>query len=213
VQMPEMDGLEATAAIRSWERTTGTHIPIIAMTAHAMKGDRERCLDAGMDGYTSKPIRIKELAQVISELAPTAPTKVPSSKHNEARSVIDHTALLEGFGGSRSLLKKVVRLFLADYPRRVNEIKRSIRCGDAISLARGAHALKGSVGNFAAKEAFAIAQRLENIGKNGQLDTAGEGCIALESELALVSRELKRLTSQSTTGSSKHARRKAGRLP
>ena len=215
VQMPAMDGLEATAAIRSWERTTGTHIPIIAMTAHAMKGDRERCLEAGMDGYTSKPIRIKELAQVISELAPTTSKKAPASKHDEARSVIDHAALLEGFDGSRSLLKKTVRLFLADYPQRVEEIKQSIRRGDAIALARAAHALKGSVGNFAANDAFAIAQRLENMGNNGQLDTAGEECVALESELALVSTELRRLTAnsqQSTNGPSKRARRQGGRL-
>jgi len=216
VQMPEMDGLEATAAIRSWEGTTGTHIPIVAMTAHAMKGDRERCLDAGMDGYTSKPIRIKELAHVISKLAPTISTKAPASKHDGAHAVIDHAALLEGFDGSRSLLKNVVRLFLADYPQRVEEIKQSIRRGDAIALARATHALKGSVGNFAAKEALAIAQRLENMGRNGQLDIAGAECVALESELALVSRELRRLAanpSKSTTGPSKRARRQARRLP
>ena len=195
VQMPEMDGLEATAAIRSWERTTGTHIPIIAMTAHAMKGDRERCLDSGMDGYTSKPIRLKELAQVISELAPTTSTRAPTSKHDRARTVIDHAALLEGFDGSRSLLKKVARLFLTDYPQRVEEIKQSIRRGDADAMARAAHTLKGSVGNFAAKEAFAIAQRLENMGRDGQLDGARAECVALESELALVTTELERLIS------------------
>jgi PAS domain S-box-containing protein len=198
VQMPEMDGLEATAAIRNWERAPGTHIPIVAMTAHAMKGDRERCLEAGMDGYTSKPIRVKELEQVISELAPTTSMKGRTAKRGDRKSVIDHDAVLEGFGGSRSLLKKIVRLFLADYPRRVKEIKQSIRQGDATALARAAHALKGSVGNFAAKEAFAIAQRLENVGRNGQLDTAGEGCIALESELALVSKELRRLIANSS---------------
>src|SRR5260370_1753009 len=68
VQMPEMDGLDATAAIRAWEKTTGTHTPIMAMTAHAMKGDRERCLAAGMDGYISKPIRTKELEEAIGQL-------------------------------------------------------------------------------------------------------------------------------------------------
>ena len=192
VQMPEMDGLEATVAIRSWERPTGRHIPIIALTAHAMKGDRERCLEAGMDGYTSKPIRIKELEQVISELAPTTSTKGHVAQRGERQSV-DHVALLEGFDGNRFLLKKIVRLFLADYPRYVDEIKQSISRRDAHSLARAAHALKGSVGNFAAKEAFAIAQLLENMGRNGQLDNAGERCIALESELAVVSKELRSL--------------------
>ena len=68
VQMPEMDGLEATAAIRAAEITTGMHVPILAMTAHAMKGDRERCLSAGMDGYLSKPIRIEELKEAIGHI-------------------------------------------------------------------------------------------------------------------------------------------------
>jgi CheY-like chemotaxis protein len=76
VQMPEMDGLEATAAIRLWERDTGRHQGIIAMTAHAMKGDRDRCLEAGMDGYVSKPIQIKELWKAIEEVFP-APGPAP----------------------------------------------------------------------------------------------------------------------------------------
>src|SRR5262245_32096383 len=209
--MPQMDGLEATAAIRVWEQTTGTHIPIIAMTAHAMKGDRERCLEAGMDGYTSKPIRIKELEQVISELAPAMARKIPARKQDKTRVVIDHAALLEGFDGNRNLLKKIVRLFLADYPQRMEEIKQSIRRGDATGLARAAHALKGSVGNFAAKEAFAIAQQLESMGRNGgKLDAAGEECNALESQLALVSKELKRLiaiSSQNPNRPTRGARR------
>ena len=198
VQMPEVDGLEATADIRRWERTTGTHIPIIAMTAHTMKGDRERCLEAGMDGYTSKPIRIKELEQAIAKLVPTISVNVPMSKKNEKEQVIDHEALLEGFDGNRRLLKQIVRLFLADYPRRLAEIKAAIRRGDANALTRTAHALKGSVGNFAAKNAFAVAQRLETVGRNGQFETAGEECVALESELALVSKELRRLTQNSS---------------
>ena len=211
VQMPEMDGLEATAAIRKWERKAGTHIPIIAMTAHAMKGDRERCLEAGMDGYTSKPIRIKDLEQVISELVPTASTKRHTTKLDERHPVIDHHALLEGFDGNRGLLKEMARLFLADYPRRVEEIKESIRRGNATALERAAHALKGSVGNFAAKEASAMAQRLEDLGRDGQLDAAGEGFIALESELALASKELRRLIASSSRTRTRRARAARGR--
>ena len=192
VQMPEMDGLEAAARIRRWERATGTHIPIIAMTAHAMKGDRERCLKAGMDGYTSKPIRIKELERAIAKLVPTI--SAPVSRNDEAEQVIDHGALLESFDGNRRVLKQTVRLFLADYPRHLAEIKEAIHRGDANALTIAAHALKGSVGNFAAKNAFAVAQRLETMGRNRELETAGEERIALESELALVSKELRRLT-------------------
>jgi len=72
VQMPELDGLEATAAIRQKEKTTGGHLPVYALTAHAMKGDRERCLAAGMDGYITKPIRIEELEQLLENLSRTA---------------------------------------------------------------------------------------------------------------------------------------------
>jgi HPt (histidine-containing phosphotransfer) domain-containing protein len=168
------------------------------MTAHAMKGDRERCLEAGMDGYTSKPIRIKELQQTISELTPMTSPKKPVGKQSKARTAIDDAALLEGFGGSRSLLKKTARLFLSDYPRRLEEIKQSIGRGDSTALTKAAHALKGSVGNFAANEAFATAQQLENMGKNGQLDIAAEKCIALESELALVAKELRTLSAASS---------------
>jgi CheY-like chemotaxis protein/HPt (histidine-containing phosphotransfer) domain-containing protein len=216
VQMPEMDGLEATTEIRRWERTMGTHIPIIALTAHAMKGDRERCLEAGMDGYTSKPIRINELEQAIAKFVPAISVNVPVSKSDEAEQVIDHGALLEGFDGDRRLLNQIVRLFLADYPRRLAEIKEAINRGDGNALAKAAHALKGSVGNFAAKNAFVVAQRLETIGRNRELQTAGEEFIALESELALVSKELRRLarnSSQSTTKAVKPARRQGRTLP
>jgi len=198
VQMPEMDGLEATAAIRRWERTTGTHIPIIAMTAHAMKGDRERCLEAGMDGYTSKPIRINQLEQAIAKLVPTIAVNVPVSKNDNAEQGIDPKALLDGLDGNRRLLNQIVRLFLADYPQRLAEIQEAIDRGDAKALARAAHALKGSVGNFAAKNAVAVAQRLESMGQNRELETAGKECVALESELALVSKELRRLTRNSS---------------
>jgi len=206
VQMPGMDGLKAAAEIRRWERGTGTHIPIIAMTAHAMKGDRERCLDAGMDGYTSKPIRVEELEQEIANVVPTKSVNVPESKTDDAEHAVDRTALLEGFDGNRGLLNQVVRLFLADYPRHLAEIKRAIDRGDADALARASHALKGSVGNFAAKNAFAAAQRLETMGRNREIETAGAASIRLESELALVSKELRRLTSKSSRGATETAK-------
>src|SRR2546426_4651801 len=145
-----------------------------------------------MDVYTSKSIRINELEQAIAKLVPTISVNVPVSKNDEAEQVIDHKALLDGFDGNRRLLNQIVRLFLADYPQRLAEIKEAIHRGDANALARAAHAIKGSVGNFAAKNAIAVAQRLETMGLNRELDAAGEECIALESELALVSKELRR---------------------
>jgi PAS domain S-box-containing protein len=214
VQMPEMDGLDATSAIRAWEKTAGTHTPIIAMTAHAMKGDRERCLAAGMDGYTSKPIRIGELEHAIAQLiSPPNSAKVPVSEADQADGAIDHTALLAGVDGNRRVLRELVRLFLADCPRRLAEIKEAIRRGDAGALGRAAHTLKGSVGNFAAKSAFAAAQRLEIMSRDIDLDNVGKACVTLESELALLSEELRKLTMNSSirkTKTDKRGRQKGG---
>ena len=202
VQMPEMDGLDATTAIRAWEKAAGTHVPIIAMTAHAMKGDRERCLAAGMDGYTSKPIRLRELEQAIAQLI-RPPKLAKVAVPDQADGVVDHAALLEGVDGNRRLLRELARLFLADCPRRLAEIKEAIRRGDAGALGRAAHTLKGSVGNFAAKNAFAAAQRLEFMGSDGDLDNAGEACVTLESELVRLTEELKKLTTSSSTRKTK----------
>src|SRR6202521_4729518 len=208
VQMPEMDGLDATSAIRAWEKTAGTHTPIIAMTAHAMKGDRERCLAAGMDGYTSKPIRIGELEHAIAQLiSPPNSAKVPVSEADQADGAIDHTALLAGVDGNRRVLRELVRLFLADCPRRLAEIKEAIRRGDAGALGRAAHTLKGSVGNFAAKNAFAAAQRLEIMGRDIDLDNVGKACVTLESELAFLSEELRKLTMNSSIRKTKTDKR------
>jgi PAS domain S-box-containing protein len=201
VQMPEMDGLDATIAIRTWEKTTGRHIPIVAMTAHAMKGDRERCLAAGMDGYISKPIRVKELERAITQLIGRRNwAKVPVSEGGQADGVIDHAALLAGVDGNRRLLRDLIRLFLADCPKRLTEIKEAIRRGDAEGLRRAAHALKGSVGNFVAKKTLAAARRLEIIGAEGDLATASNACAKLESELTLLSEQLREFAMNSLTG-------------
>jgi len=194
VQMPEMDGLEATTAIRIWEKPRGTHIPIIAMTAHAMKGDRESCLAAGMDAYTSKPIRIRELERAITELVQAPVAKVP-----QAGGVIDQTALLAGVDGNRRLLREIARLFLADYPQRLAEIERAISRADAVSLGKAAHSLKGAIGNFAAENAYMAAQRLESIAKSGDLDMARDASARLESELVLLAEELRKFTGNSST--------------
>jgi PAS domain S-box-containing protein len=214
VQMPELDGLDATGAIRAWEKSAGTHIPIIAMTAHAMKGDRERCLAAGMDGYTSKPIRIRELEQAIAQLfGPSPAAEEPLPQETREDRVIDGAALLAGVDGNRRLLWELVRLFLADCPRRLAGIKEAVRRGDGETLRIEAHSLKGSVGNFAANQALAAAQRLEIMGRDGELDKAGDACMALESELARLTEELTKLTTDSSMRKRKKGnagRRKGG---
>jgi PAS domain S-box-containing protein len=199
VQMPEMDGLEATNAIRAWEKTTGSHTPIVAMTAHAMKRDRERCMAAGMDGYISKPIRVRELEEVLAQLiVPVQGARVRASAKDQENDVLDEAALLAGVDGNRRLLHKLVRVFLADYPLLLTEIKDAIRRNDVGALASAAHTLKGSVGNFAAKRAFAAAQRMETIGKDEDLGAASDACVTLESALALLSKKLRKLTSNSS---------------
>ena len=151
VQMPEMDGFEATRAVRDLEKTTGEHIPIVAMTAYAMKGDKEKCLEVGMDGYVSKPINAQELFDTIESLLGT-----PNVEHhagNNVEKVVDRSQVLERVGGDKELLAEVVGLFLEDCPKLFEQMSAAIRRGDAEELQKVAHTLKGSVGNFSAKSA------------------------------------------------------------
>ena len=182
VQMPEMDGLVATAVIREKEKGTGHRVPIVALTAHAMKGDRERCLAAGMDSYLSKPIRAQELLDLIESLVgaperreaaippldPKAPRKKP---------------LFSLFEGDTALREEIVELFLDGCPGQLAAIREAIVRGDAIALARAAHSLKGSVCNFTAPEAVRAAQQLESIGWEGNLSAATEAYEVLEKEI------------------------------
>jgi PAS domain S-box-containing protein len=209
VQMPEMDGLDATRAIRSREKTTGSHIPIIAMTAHAMKGDRERCLAAGMDAYTSKPIRFQDLAQAIAEVTKPADgaKEVPNSGKTPEDAAFDGTALLAGLDGNRRILRDMVRLFRADSPLRVAEMRNAIGRGDPGGLEKAAHTLKGSVGNFAAQKAFGIAKELELAGKNQDFVAAGKLLALMESELAQLVRELEELTRHPAVRTKRRRRR------
>ncbi|MDO8682183.1 MAG: response regulator [Armatimonadota bacterium] len=167
VQMPNMDGFEATAAIREKEKITGEHLMIVALTAHAMKGDKERCLEAGMDGYVSKPIQAKELFEAISSLVSPKDESVDSN-------TLDMTAALACVDGDKELLAELAQLFLDDYPRLISAAKEAIATSDAQALQRSAHTLKGSVGNFSAKAAFDAAFNLEQIGRSGDLTKAQE---------------------------------------
>jgi two-component system, sensor histidine kinase and response regulator len=180
VQMPDMDGFETTAAIRAKEKETGGHLPIVAMTAYAMKGDRERCLAAGMDRYVSKPIRAQELFETIERVAvPIALEQEPSAPTE----VLDLSAALSRVGDDRELLGELASLFLEEAPRLTQDIAAAIAANDARALRAAAHSLKGAVDNFAAKGAFAAAWRLETMGRNGNLFGAAETFAELETEL------------------------------
>jgi PAS domain S-box-containing protein len=177
VQMPEMDGLEATAAIREHERATGAHVPIVAMTAHAMTGDRERCLHAGMDGYVSKPLRPDELIATVDGLFTGMP--VSETSQRGTASSLDAPSLLAAFGGNRKLLREVIDVFLSDSPKLVSNIRLAIDTRDANALAASAHAIKGSIGLFVQGAAYEQARRLEQAAKRGNL----AGAVGLRAEL------------------------------
>jgi CheY-like chemotaxis protein len=167
VQMPEMGGFEATAIIREREARSGEHIRIVAMTAHAMTGDRERCLAAGMDGYLSKPINQSLLFDVVEQGVPgvvgqVAPPAPPA--------VFNESELMNRLGGDVDLLTEVVRVFLDDCPRRLLAIKNAVDLRDGELIRTTAHALKGAAGTMAAGGVFAAAQTLERLGTEGRLE-------------------------------------------
>jgi PAS domain S-box-containing protein len=184
VQMPEMDGLEATAAIRKQEEASGKHLPIVAMTAHALKGDRERCMAAGMDSYVAKPIHPEQLFNAIEDLIPTSvdPSAFRAMRNNSLWSA-ENAEVLARVDGDTDLLSEMAELFLQNYPKLLGEIQRAIEQRDAAALERAAHALKGSVSNFAAREAFQNATDLEDMASQGDLTRARSACEDLTKNL------------------------------
>jgi CheY-like chemotaxis protein len=191
VQMPEMDGLEATSAIRALEKATGLHIPIVAMTAHAMKGDRERCLAAGMDDYLTKPVQTDDLLRTLERFLPSqSPAPQPL---NKKLAFLDPVAVLERVGGDRDLLAELVALFQNEYPRLRQEMQDALTHQDSRALERVAHTLKGSVSNFSAGAACLTAQELEILARNGDLDRAGAVCSALDEEIERLQQALEEI--------------------
>ena len=184
VQMPEMGGLEATQAIREKEKSTGGHIPIFAMTAHAMQGDRERCLAAGMDGYLAKPIEPKAFVDTIEAASSPARTAVESGGGAKAGNAFDETALLGRFSGNRRLLRTLVETFSNDCPRMMARIRSALGSRDAKTLADAAHGLKGSVGNFGPSAALDTARKIERIARQDTLEGAWEIYATLEEDIA-----------------------------
>ncbi|NWG14069.1 MAG: response regulator [Acidobacteria bacterium] len=184
VQMPEMDGFEATAAIRRREESTGSHIPIVAMTAHTMKGDRERCLEAGMDDYISKPIRPQILDEKLHALVASCPLGGAAADGGQARAeVIERDDVLARFGGDFEFLASSFELFRADYPSLVRALRDAVSTGDPAAVERAAHTLKGAVSNFVAKAAAAAALRIEKMGRERELAGAREALAHLEHEV------------------------------
>ena len=196
VQMPEMSGLEATAAIREAERRTGGHIPIVALTARAMTGDREQCLAAGMDAYVPKPLRAEELFAAIDAIAgspaPGAPSPAvpaPSPDQKTAGSV-DRSALLAGFGGRGDLVKQVIDVFLTDAPVMLGRLNEAVRASNAVEVAAAAHAIGGSAGLFSQGEVYADARALEQRARSGDISAANRACQDIERSVSRLMTEL-----------------------
>ena len=190
VQMPEMDGLQATAAIRAREQNSGGHIPIIAMTAHAMRGDREACLAAGMDAYVSKPIRAKLLLDTMESLVGSAAEAaaaeagpVPQGPPQD-NAVLDWSDALANVRGDKELLRSMARAFLEELPRLMTAMRQAVACPDRAALRLAAHTLKGSTHYFGAHRAFELAFRLETVAREGNFAEAENALVALEAEMA-----------------------------
>jgi PAS domain S-box-containing protein len=182
VQMPGMGGLEATALIRARERVSGRHVPVVAMTARAMKGDREECLAAGMDGYVSKPIQPGQLFEAIETAVRSAPA-APPPPGGPAGDVFDPAAMRERLGDDDALLRELVELFQGDCPGLLQRVATAVQARDPEALRQAAHTLKGSASNFGATDATRLALRLEEMGRTGNLTGADEVNAQLEAAL------------------------------
>jgi PAS domain S-box-containing protein len=228
IQMPKMDGFEATREIRkiedgSQEKQTPTanpsiinnlsgearraktdrqstieRVPIIAMTAHAMTGDREKCIAAGMDDYVSKPINPETLFSVINKVARTSQSEEAHQQTQPSQgsktfspTTFDLSNAMETVLGNKDLFREIAGMFLENCPDYIAKIKKGIAGNDAGILEREAHNLKGAIGSFSAGETYEAADRLEKLGKEGEMSAAAEGLSSLESVLNEFASEMK----------------------
>jgi CheY-like chemotaxis protein len=181
IQMPEMDGLEATAAIRAREQQASRHTPILAMTAHALKGDRELCLAAGMDDYVSKPMRTQELfaavGRVLGTLAVARAAEDARPEHRgashlpPAQGLVNWSVALGAVQGDRQLLRRLAATWQQESSNLITEMRTALCNNDAVTLQRAAHTLKGHFHIFGTAVAEHLALHIEN--------TAGDGSLAV----------------------------------
>jgi CheY-like chemotaxis protein len=184
VQMPEMDGFDATVAIREHEEDCGqAHVPIIAMTAHVMKGDRQRCLDSGMDGYVSKPIRRRELLAEIQPFFSGRTEQPESSWFQASHDDIDWSRGKETTGNDEDLLKEVIAALLAETPKYLDDIRRAADAGNAADLNNAVHALKGTIRVIAVDELIDLGQEIEIQAHEGNLDALDSRIRELDSRV------------------------------
>jgi two-component system, sensor histidine kinase and response regulator len=197
VQMPEMNGLEATRILRQRQASSGRRVPIIAMTAHAIKGDRERCLEAGMDHYVSKPIDPRKLFAAIDDVVFARQENQPASKSAETTQLaqsterrVDVNLLLRRVEGDQALMREIAAVFVEDLPKLSRELSDAIEQRDHERIERAAHTLKGAVANFGATRARELALELETRGRKRDLELVDCLLSELQKELGFVETEL-----------------------
>jgi len=189
MQMPEMDGFEASLQIRAVEQKKGSHTPIIAITAHAMNGDREKCLAAGMDDYISKPINPQELRAVMERTTAAAKSSFaidPAPQPPDGVDVFNVDEALAQLESDTDLLRQIVQLFVDQYPKLLEETRQAFSRSDCISLTAIAHTLASSAGQLGAQRASAAARNLEQLGCQGNLSDVPQALAELERELLLL---------------------------
>jgi PAS domain S-box-containing protein len=176
IQMPELDGFGAAGEIRAIEAETGNHIPIVALTAHAMAGDERRCLEAGMDAYVSKPFRPEELFVAVEQLAlhgvPTADSD--DAQADDEAPIFDRAELAAQFGDDPTFLVEIINLFVEETSGLIAEGETAVAGGDLEALAKIAHRLKGASGQMTAEQARRAAYAVEMAAKEGEEDGIGE---------------------------------------
>jgi len=209
VQMPEMDGFEATAALREREKSTGQRLPVIAMTAYAMKGDRERCIEAGMDAYVSKPINRHELIEAIHSVL-SKQTKEPRKAHQASNVLTQHSArparhdpeifnyskALSQVDGDQDLLSEVAALFLQEYPKQLAAVREAIEQQDSRALKRAAHSLKGEASAFASQPVYEAATHIEASAEHKDFNAAKAAYVQLQEALDQLKPALEKASAQ-----------------
>ena len=186
LQMPEMDGFEASRQIRTLAHMQGRQTSIIAVTAHARKQDREKCLARGMDDYVSKPVNPMELRAVLDRTMTAARTISPVAPLVDSTDVLNLSAAMAQIEGNSDLFGEIARMFLAQYPSLLAEIHQAFSASDCAVLTSAVHTLGSSAGQMGAGRALAAARKLEEIGRQEELTSVPEALAELEAELALV---------------------------
>ena len=193
MQMPEMDGFEATGILREKEKTTGLRQPVVAMTALAMNGDRERCIAVGMDGYLSKPIRPQELDDLLDNYLARKSNANSRELKPAGNGSIDVAQLLDRIEDDRSFLAELVDVFRREYPQNLEAVRSAIKTRNPAELQRAAHTLKGALANLSAVRATPLAAELEQMGRSQDLSNAQSTLDRLLVELPDVTRALEAL--------------------